>query len=166
MRKFLVAVMLMMPIAATVQASEAIVPAWACHLSFKGHAKGIQIILGKAHVNALGTLTCVSPFSEVKEIPVEINFGTHILLPRVTIGSFAFAGESLQISLFNYDPIDLLGTYAIAQAQATVGIGAGAWTAIHTSIPSLTLKVSVQLTHGLGLNVGLTDMTIKAIENN
>lgn len=144
-------------------ATNSILPAWICNLNFSGQAKGVQVIVGKMDAHAKGTLICVSPFAEVQKIPIQITFGKLSVSPRIAIGNFKFYGESLNINILSIDPKTILGTYALVQGQFAIGVGAGAMTAVHTTVPSLTLKVSLQLTKGLGLNAGLTEMTIKEL---
>jgi hypothetical protein len=89
---------------------------------------------------------------------------TKFLAPRVALGKFDVYGEAAQIGLFSNEPEDLLGTYLVAQGQGALVAGAGAMTAIHASIPHLTMQVSVQFVKGFGLNVGLTKMTLEEIK--
>jgi hypothetical protein len=163
MKKLILSSIVALFMSVAAQASEPLIPAWACRLDFKGHAHGLQIILGKFSVKAEGTLNCVSPFEETKEIPVRINMSTKFLAPRVALGSFDVYGETAQIGLFTNNPEDLLGTYLVAQGQGALAAGAGVMTAIHASIPHLTMQVAVQFVKGFGLNVGLTKMTIEEI---
>ena len=142
-------------------ASENVVPAWACNLNFKGHAAGLQVIVGAFSVKADGILTCISPLEEVKTIPVKIDMSSSLLAPRIGLGSFDVYGDAAQISLFNTAPEDLLGTYYVAAGQGAIVAGAGAMTAIHADIPELTMNVSVQFVKGFGLNLGFTKMTIE-----
>lgn len=143
-------------------ANDTVIPAWACSLNFKAHAQGFQVLVGKFDVKGRGVLRCVSAF-EVRTIPVRINMSTKYLAPRVAMGSFDVYGESAQIGLFAYNPEDLLGTYLIAEGQGTLVAGAGAMTAVRTTIPHLSMQVSVQFVRGFGLNVGVTTMTIAEI---
>lgn len=140
-----------------------VVPAWVCELSFKGQAKGFQVIIGRFKAKGTGTLRCVSPF-EVREIPVKIDLSTKYIAPRVAIGNFKFYGQALSIALLANEPEDLLGRYLVAQGQGAIIGGIGAMTAVHASLPEVALNVSLQFTTGLGINVGLTDMKIKALE--
>jgi len=144
-------------------ASELAVPAWACNLNFKGHAQGLQVILGKFEVKSEGTLTCVSPFQEVKKIPVAIDMSTNAIAARIAFGKFDVYGEAIQINLLSNDPEDLLGTYYVAQGQGAIIAGAGALNAVHATLPRLSMNVSVQFVKGFGLNFGLTKMTITAL---
>ena len=163
MKKLFLSTIVTMFIAVGAQASEIKVPAWGCNLTFKGHAQGLQAIVGKFSVKSEGTLKCVSPFQEVKTIPVAIDMSTNVLAARVAFGNFDVYGEALQINLFSNDPEDLLGTYYVAQGQGALIAGAGAMNAIHVGLPKLAMNVSVQFVKGFGLNLGLTKMTIKAL---
>jgi hypothetical protein len=144
-------------------ASEFAVPAWACNLKFKGHAQGLQAILGKFEVKSEGTLNCVSPFQEIRSIPVAIDMSTNALAARIAFGNFDVYGEALQIHLLSNEPEDLLGTYYVAQGQGAIIGGAGALSAVHVNLPKLSMNVSVQFVKGFGLNFGLTKMTITAL---
>lgn len=161
MKKVMAIVAILVTLSTSAHASESVVPAWVCHLNFEGKAQGFQVILGKAKAYATGVLTCVSAFA-VEEIPVNITLGSKFVSPRVAIGKLAFSGQSLQIGLLTNDPKDLLGSYAVVQGQAAIGIGAGVMTAIHTSLPAITINVALQFTKGLGVNAGLTHMKIEA----
>lgn len=162
MKKVMAAVAVLVTLSVCAYANEPIVPAWVCNLSFAGQSKGVQVIVGKAKVQAAGRLTCVSAGSEVEEIPVNITLGSSIVAPRVAIGKLSFVGQALEIGLLTNDPADLLGSYAVVQGQAAIGIGAGVMVAAHTKLPALSIKIALQFTKGLGINAGLTHMKIEA----
>ena len=164
MKKVILSAIVTLFMSMATQATETLVPAWACQLSFKGEAAGLQVIVGKFDVNAEGVLKCVTPFAEVKTIPVRINMSTNILAPRIAFGKFDVYGQSAQIGLFSNDPEDLLGTYIVAAGQGALVAGAGAMTAIHVGLPHITMQVSVQFVKGFGLNLGLTKMTLEEIK--
>lgn len=153
------AISISMPTYASEDPSE-FIPAWTCNLTFKAHAVGIQVIIGAFSVKGVGTLNCISPFKEIRTIPVSINMSSKYLTPRVSMGSFDIYGEALQINLFSNNPEDLLGTYLIAQGQGTVIAGAGALAAARVSFPHLSMNVSVQFVRGFGINAGFSRMTI------
>ncbi|MDD4974944.1 MAG: hypothetical protein PHY93_11370 [Bacteriovorax sp.] len=164
MKKLMLSAIVTMFMSMATQAADTLIPAWACNLNFKGQAQGFQVILGKFDANAVGTLTCVSPFAEVKKIPVRINMSTKILAPRIALGKFDIYGEAAQIALFSNEPEDLLGSYIVAVGQGALVAGAGVMTAVHATIPHLTMQVSVQFVRGFGLNVGVTKMTLEEIK--
>ncbi|MDD4976254.1 MAG: hypothetical protein PHY93_17990 [Bacteriovorax sp.] len=139
------------------------VPAWACNLNFKAHAVGFQVILGAFSVKGIGKLHCVSPFQEVREIPVSVNMSSKYFAPRVSMGRFDMYGSAIQINLFSNDPEDLLGLYVVAQGQGAVIAGAGALTAVRASFPHLSMNVSVQVLKGLGVNAGISKMVIEEL---
>jgi hypothetical protein len=161
MKKLILSAIVTMMMSLTTQASDALIPAWACNINFKAHAQGFQVILGKFSVKGHGVLRCVSPFEEVRTIPVRINLSTKFFAPRVALGKFDIYGETAQIGLFANEPEDLLGTYIVAQGQGALIAGAGAMTAVRATIPHLSLQVSVQFVKGFGLNAGITTMTVE-----
>jgi hypothetical protein len=165
MKKLLVTVFatFLMTLSVTTHASENAFPAWICNLTFKGEAKGLQILIGAFSLKSIGVLTCVSPLEEVRTINVKIDMSSKVFAPRIGLGKFEIYGDAVQIALFNDEPEDLLGDYLVAQGQGSVIVGAGAVTAVHTHLPNLALTFSLQVLRGFGLNLGLTKMTIEAI---
>ena len=58
------------------------------------------------------------------------------------------------------EPDRVFGSYMMTHAQAAVGVGGGAYTAValHRGV---TLNLSLQMTTGFGLNVGLSTLKIE-----
>lgn len=136
-------------------------PAWACSLSFKGEAKGLKVIVGEYKFNGSGTLLCASPTGQHVDYPVNVTMGGALLSPQVSFGYMQLSGQSVEFSLLNLNPEDVLGTYYVAQGQAAVAGGVGVITAAKVGLPELAIQVSLQFARGLGVNLGLNKMHIE-----
>ncbi|KHD87582.1 MAG: hypothetical protein OM95_13385 [Bdellovibrio sp. ArHS] len=137
--------------------------AWVCGLAFKGTSKGIKVIVGHFKTVAYGTLSCKGVGQKYHQ-DVKIEIGHHWIGATAGIGYFKLAGVSSEISLFNSSPEVLLGKYAVAQGEAAIIGGVGAFTAVKVGLPQLAFNVSVQLLKGLGVQVGIDKLTISAID--
>lgn len=139
-------------------------PFWLCRLTFQGEAKGLQVLVGKFSLRSRGHLACTNIFGESEIMPVTVSFRTTPLAPVVAAGKYKVYGISKDVSLFAEEPSDLLGTWLVANGQAAVIGGLGAFAAVHARLPELSLQVSLQFLKGLGLNLGLTTMKIERAE--
>lgn len=150
------------PVHAQVEAQAATAaPAWVCGLEFQGEAQGFKILIGEYKFKGTGDLRCVSANGVEAVYPVVVKMKALPLSPQISLGWMELYGLSTQISLFNTAPEALLGKYIIAQAQGAFIGGIGAITAVHVDEPGLALQVSLQLVHGLGINLGLNELEIK-----
>lgn len=137
--------------------------AWVCGLAFKGTSKGIKVIVGHFKTVAYGTLSCKGVGQKYSQ-NVKIEIGHHWIGATAGIGYFKLAGVSSEISLFNSSPEVLLGKYAVAQGEAAIIGGVGAFTAVKVGLPQLAFNVSVQLLKGIGVQVGIDKLKISAID--
>ena len=135
-------------------------PIWTCKLNYKAKARGLQIFIGHFSIKGKGTLSCISAFGETEVLPVNIKMKARPVALRIGFGSFELLGTSASISLFTNDPRDILGEYVVALANASLGLGVGAFTAVQLGFPNIDFAVSVQVTRGLGASVGLTRLEI------
>ncbi len=161
MKKFIVAAALSL-IGFAAQAGEAR-PAWVCALGFEGEANGVQILVGHFSTVAYGQLACTDLMGGEYRQDVKITIGTEPIALNLAIGSFEFAGAAAEISLFNNHPTDLLGNYVVVQGRAAFALGAGAFTAVRVGLPNIAVNVSVEVMRGLGLQVGINQMRIEAL---
>nr|BFD60469.1 hypothetical protein CKG001_25760 [Bdellovibrio sp. CKG001]BFD63884.1 hypothetical protein BdHM001_25650 [Bdellovibrio sp. HM001] len=137
---------------------------WACGLAFKGTSKGIKVIVGHFKTVAYGTLKCKSIKGTRYSQDVKVTIGHHWIGPTAGIGYFKLAGASSEVSLFNSSPDVILGKYLVAQGEAAIIGGVGAFTAVKVGLPQLAMNISLQLLHGLGVQVGIDKLTISAID--
>ncbi|MNL39516.1 hypothetical protein D3C87_1618000 [compost metagenome] len=79
-------------------------------------------------------------------------------------GKFRVYGVAKEISLLNSSPEKLLGKYLVAQSEAAVIVGAGAFTAVKVGFPQLAVEVSLQFLKGFGAQVGIEGMKVQAVE--
>ncbi len=135
------------------------VPAWLCAMNFTGKSKSVQIIVGVSEFNGTGTVRCVSADNERVEMPVKISMNSHFA-PRIGIGKMELYGEALQVAVAG-DPQSLLGSYLLAEARGTIGVGAGVIAATKVDDESLTLSLSLQLVTGGGIELGFRKMKIE-----
>ncbi|MBS1971266.1 MAG: hypothetical protein JSU04_13235 [Bdellovibrionales bacterium] len=135
-------------------------PAWACSLSFKGESQGLKVIVGNYSFDGKGDLLCVTPTGQVADYPVTVTMEAKKFSPQVALGHMKVAGQAVEFSLLNLNPEDVLGTYYVAQGQAAVAGGVGVIAATKVGLPQLALQVSLQFARGLGVNLGLSKMTI------
>jgi len=137
---------------------------WVCGLAFKGTSKGVKVIVGHFKTVAYGTITCKGVPGKHYSRDVKITIGHHWIGPTAGIGYFKLAGVSSEISLLNCSPEDLLGKYKVAQGEAAIIGGVGAFTAVKVGLPQLAFNVSVQLLKGIGVQVGIDKLTISALD--
>ncbi|MFS4458710.1 hypothetical protein [Bdellovibrio sp. HCB2-146] len=138
--------------------------AWTCGVKFTGTSKGFKIIIGSFKTVAYGTLKCVG-LKRTYTQKVKVEIGHHWIGPTAGIGYFKLAGKALEISLLNADPSVILGKYLVAQGEAAIIGGVGAFTAVKVGLPQLALNVSLQLLKGFGVQVGIDKMRISAIHD-
>ncbi|MEK2646332.1 hypothetical protein [Bdellovibrio sp. BCCA] len=138
--------------------------AWACGLAFKGTSKGLKVIVGHFSTVAYGTLTCKGLLNKHYSQNVKITIGHHWLGPTVGAGYFKLAGVSSEISLFNSSPSVILGKYKVAQGEAAIIGGVGAFTAVKVGLPQLAFNISLQLLKGVGVQVGIDKLRIEAVD--
>lgn len=134
--------------------------AWTCSMKFNGRATGLRLIVGFYHFNGRGELRCTESTGRRVSYPVRVTMRAAPISAGLTVGSFEMYGSSAGISLFNRSPRALMGDYGIAQAQGAIVAGAGVITAVKVGDPQLSVKLSLQFTEGLGLNIGLNRMNI------
>jgi hypothetical protein len=138
--------------------------AWACKLGFKGTAKGFKLIFGKFKTVAYGTLTCTSLVKKyVQKVKVEI--GHSWIGATAGIGWFKLAGISTTFSVLNCDPSKILGKYITLQANAGIGGGVGAFTAVKIGFPQITMDIALAVLKGFGVQAGIEGMRISAVED-
>lgn len=137
---------------------------WACGMEFKGVAQGIQILVGDFKLKSTGKLTCDDGNGTTEVIPVRVTMGAAPFAPRIAFGAFEVYGASAQIQLANRNPRDLMGEYAVLQAQAAVVGGVGLVTGIHASDNDIAVQLSLQFLKGLGVNFGFTTLKIELDE--
>lgn len=136
---------------------------WACGLAFKGTSKGIKLIVGHFKTVAYGTLKCKGVPGQYYNRDVMITIGHHWIGPTVGVGYFKLAGVSSEISLLNASPDSILGKYKVAQGEAAIIGGVGAFTAVKVGLPQLAFNISLQLLKGIGVQVGIDKLRIDAI---
>ncbi len=140
-------------------------PTWVCQLAFTGQAQGFQVFVGKFVIDGKGDLNCVGAHGDKLKVPLNLNFVAAPLAFKIAFGKFNVYGEAAQINLFNREPKDIIGSYAVAQAQAVIIGGIGAITAVHAHLPDLSLVFSLQFAKGFGLNVGVSELQISVDES-
>lgn len=163
MKKVLVSIAIVLG-AMTAQAHGHAAPEWNCALGFKGEATGFKILLGTYEFNGKGTLSCISALGQTVSYPVNVTMDARPLSLQIAVGHMELVGEALEIALFDCNPADILGTYYVAQGQAAIGLGAGAVAATRVDLPEVAFQLSVELTKGLGFNLGLNRMKIEAAQ--
>lgn len=136
--------------------------AWACAMKFTGTSKGFKIIIGSFKTVAYGTLSCKG-IHKTYSRKIKLEIGHHWIGPTAGIGWFKLAGKSAKISLLNADPSVLLGKYLVAQGEAAIIGGVGAFTAVKVGLPQLAVDISLQLLKGIGVQVGIDKLRITAI---
>jgi hypothetical protein len=129
-------------------------------MAFSGQSEGFQIFLGHFKTEASGTLNCVDGIGGTYSQDITVTMQTCALSATIGAGSFKIAGLSTEISLLDQSPEVLFGHYLVAQGQASIFAGAGAFTAVRVAPPQVALNVSVQLLTGFGLELGVQKMTI------
>lgn len=145
------------------QASEAsqAAPAWICALNFNGVSKSAQIIIGQSKFNGAGTIKCVSATNERREYPVLVTMKSQPIAPKVGLGKMHLYGEALQIAIMSGNPEVLLGDYLVLEGRGSIIGGAGVIAATKVSENNLSLSISLQLTKGIGFDVGFRTMKIE-----
>lgn len=137
---------------------------WACGMKFSGTSKGFKIIVGKFKTVAYGTLKCTSLHKNYSQ-KIKIEIGHHWIGPTAGIGWFKLAGKAATFSLLNCDPSKVLGKYLVAQGEAAIIGGVGAFTAVKVGFPQLAVDISLQLLKGFGVQVGIDKMRISAVSD-
>ena len=140
-------------------------PFWTCEMTFKAKARGLQVIIGDFTINGDGKLRCSNLVGDLETIPIKITIGGSKLAMRIGFGKYAIYGASTNITLFNSEPEDILGNYKMATLSGSLGAGAGTFVGTHVELPSFSLNLSMQVTKGIGFNVGLDNMSIEYDEN-
>lgn len=136
------------------------VPAWVCAMNFNGVSKGIQVIVGHFEFKGKGTLSCTSASGQKAVYPVKISMDASPLAPEVGVGYMELYGEALSISLSHGTPTALIGNYSVEKASASLIGGAGVIRAVRLNNSGLTIALSLQLTKGLGVNLGFSKMKL------
>ncbi len=137
---------------------------WACGLKFSGTSHGLKVIVGHFKTVGHGTLSCKSVFGESYSRHVNVTIGHHWIGPTAGIGYFKLRGVSSEISLLNHSPNAILGNYLVAQGEAAIVGGVGAFTAVKVGMPQLAVNISLQLLKGFGVQVGIDRLSITAAE--
>jgi hypothetical protein len=135
--------------------------AWNCSFGFNGVSTGVKIFIGFYNFNGKGSLQCVSDAGETVTYPVKVTMRAAPLSPSISLGVMHLYARALDFRIENQSPLDVLGTYSLAQGQAAVIGGLGVVTALHETSPNFALKLSLQLAHGLGVNLGLNRMHVE-----
>jgi hypothetical protein len=138
--------------------------AWVCGMKFTGTSKGFKIIIGSFKTVAYGTLKCTSLHKNYTQ-KIKIEIGHHWIGPTAGIGWFKLAGKAATFSLLNCDPSKVLGKYLVAQGEAAIIGGVGAFTAVKVGLPQLAVDISLQLLKGFGVQVGIDKMRISAVSD-
>lgn len=135
---------------------------WSCQLQFEAKGRGLQVIVGKFKMTGPGTLSCENAAGETKEIPVKVTMGGKFFQPQVAAGWLSLKGVSKPIGISDA-PESLFGTYYLANAQAAVigGVGASAGFDVERN-DNLSFGVSVQVTKGFGVAVGVERFELEA----
>ena len=90
--------------------------------------------------------------------------GRPVLMPIIELVNHSPQHESFRMNKKDInipnEPDRVFGSYMMTHAQAAVGVGGGAYTAValHRGV---TLNLSLQMTTGFGLNVGLSTLKIE-----
>lgn len=135
--------------------------AWTCGMEFRGVASGVRVIIGRYTFNGTGTLKCTGANGKKVSYPIRVTMRSGVVSPGVSIGHQELIGRAADISLLHSNPKALLGNYYIAHGQGSIVRGAGVITGVKAgSDPQITVKVSLQFTKGLGVNLGLDRMKI------
>lgn len=145
-------------------ASAAEVPAWLCAMNFEGVSKGVQVLIGHSDFKGQGTVVCKAISGQEVSYPVKIKMSARPLAPKISLGYQKVYGESLKVALSTGQPEDLLGTYVIAQGRAAIIGGVGVITAVRASDKNFSFDLSLQVTKGLGLDLGFSKMKIELDE--
>ncbi len=133
---------------------------WSCDLNFTAKGGGAQILFGDYELQGLGDLKCKNGFGEQANLPIKIKMGTAPIDLRVGFGYMKILGTSFNIPLFSYNPLELIGEYALVQANAAVGLGAGVFVGKSLKLIDFSIPVSIKLLSGFGVDVGLSNMII------
>lgn len=133
---------------------------WVCGLAFQGTSKGIKVIVGHFKTVAYGVLKCKGVPGQHFTRDIKITIGHHWIGPTAGIGYFKLAGVSSEFSLLNCSPDKIFGKYAVAQGEAAIIGGVGAFTAVKVGLPQLAFNISLQLLKGIGVQVGIDKLTI------
>jgi hypothetical protein len=143
-------------------ADQVTAPLYQCALTFEAAGGGVQIIAGYFKLSGEGNIRCLDIAGNTEELPVKVTFKTKPLALNLAIGTFEMAGLASGIGVAN-GPEALLGKYIVADAQAAVAVGVGANLSVHGGNEALTMNVGVNVTRGLGLQLGVTQMKIEAL---
>lgn len=142
--------------------TQGLIGAWVCGMKFRGTSGGVKVIVGKFSTVAYGTLRCVG-LGKIYTQKVKVTIGHHFISPTVGAGYFKVYGKAAEVSLLNASPDKLLGKYLVAQGEAAVIVGAGAFTAVKVGLPQLAVEVSLQFLKGFGAQVGIDGMKVQAV---
>lgn len=151
---------LALSLSASVAAAEG-VPAWICNLNFNGVSTGVQVIVGFSEFKGAGNVSCLSASGAKVEYPVVVKMKASPVAPRISLGRMHLYGEALQVAISNGTPEALLGNYVVAQGRAAIIGGVGVITAVRAADENLSLSISLQLTKGLGIDLGFSKLKIE-----
>jgi hypothetical protein len=135
-------------------------PLYSCNLSFQAIGDGFQVIGGEYTIEGDGFIQCNSQ-AGLTEMPVKITMNAAPLSLNVAIGHIEVEGTATDIPLYTLTPEALIGDYGITQANLAIGAGFGLFTGTKVDASDIVLPISLKLIRGLGLNFGLTGMTIQ-----
>jgi hypothetical protein len=136
-------------------------PVWDCALTFTAKGGGVQVIVGKFQLSGPGNIRCVDVAGNTQVLPVRVIMGGSWLAPSVGAGYLHLAGVASGIGVA-HGPQALLGRYVVAGAQVGIIVGAGANFSVHGGNEAVTLNLGVNVTRGLGAQVGITGVRILA----
>jgi hypothetical protein len=145
------------------RADQVTAPLFQCALTFEAEGGGVQIIAGFFKLSGEGKIRCLDIAGNIEEIPVKVTLKTKPLALNVGIGAFEMAGIATGVGVAT-GPEALLGKYIVADAQAAIGVGVGANLSVRGGSEALTMNLGVNVTKGLGLQVGVTQMKIEALD--
>lgn len=139
-------------------------PVWDCALTFTAKGGGVQIIVGKFQLSGPGNVRCVDVAGNTEVLPVRIIMGGSLIAANVALGYFQLAGVASGIGVAS-GPQALLGDYVTVGAQAGLIVGAGANFSIHGGSEAVTLNLGVNVSRGIGAQVGISGVRIVAADS-
>lgn len=157
MKNLVMSVLFAMALPFTASASD---QDWKCALKFKGEIGGVRILIGASKLEAKGTLNCVNGAGTKQSLAIGLKGKSRLIAPGIQLGAYKLTGETKAIKLSNGKPTDLLGDYTAISAGVAVPVGLNTFLAHHQDDERLRLVFSINLTAGVGVNVGISEFEI------